>query len=221
MAIYEFPPIESADEDGFLAIGGDLEISSLLLAYSQGIFPWPISDETPIAWFSPDPRGVLFYDQMKMTSSFTKFLKKTNYSFKFNLNFEEVIKRCASLKNRKDQAATWITDEIISAYTNLFHHGFAYSAETYENDILIGGLYGVCIGSFISGESMFFEKTNASKFALYSLMNYLKQKEINWLDTQMVTSVVEQFGGVSIKRRDYISLLNQSLNKKPKEKVFP
>lgn len=210
MAIVEFPPIESADEHGLLAIGGDLEIDSLLLAYSQGIFPWPISEEYPLAWFSPDPRGILAFDKLHLSKSLRKFLKKNPYEVRFNTNFEAVIMNCARVK-RNDQSSTWITQEIINSYIELHRQGYAYSIETYRDDILVGGVYGVCINRFYSGESMFHTEDNASKVALVSLLYLLKQRDIGWIDTQMVTPVVETLGGLEIPRETFLQMLNVSL----------
>lgn len=210
MAIIEFPPIDSADEHGLLALGGDLEIDSILLAYSQGIFPWPISDEYPLAWFSPDPRGILAFDKLHLSKSFKKFLKKNPYEVRFNTSFEAVIRSCAK-SPRSDNAGTWITDDIIKAYIELHKEGYAYSVETYLDDVLVGGVYGVCINRFYSGESMFHTKDNASKVALVSLLYKLKQQDIGWLDTQMVTPVVESLGGLSIPRETYLKMLENSL----------
>lgn len=210
MAIVEFPPIESADEHGLVAIGGDLEIDSLLLAYSQGIFPWPISEEYPLAWFSPDPRGILAFDKLHLSKSLRKFLKKNPYEIRFNTNFEAVIMNCARVK-RNDQSSTWITQEIINSYIELHRQGYAYSIETYRDDILVGGVYGVCINRFYSGESMFHTEDNASKVALVSLLYLLKQRDIGWIDTQMVTPVVETLGGLEIPRETFIKMLNVSL----------
>lgn len=210
MAIVEFPPVESADEHGLIAVGGDLEIDSLLLAYSQGIFPWPISEEYPLAWFSPDPRGILAFDHLHLSKSFRKFLKKNPYEVKFNTNFEAVIMNCARIK-RNDQSTTWITPKIINSYIELHKQGYAYSIETYRDNLLVGGVYGVCINRFYSGESMFHLEDNASKVALVSLMYMLKQREIGWLDTQMVTSVVESLGGQEIPRSTFLKMLDVSL----------
>jgi leucyl/phenylalanyl-tRNA--protein transferase len=210
MAIVAFPPVEEADEHGLLALGGDLEIESLLLAYTKGIFPWPINDEYPLAWFSPDPRGILAFDKLHLSKSFRKFLKKNPYQVRFNTNFEAVIMNCAKVK-RSDQSSTWISGEIINAYIELFKHGFAYSCETYLGDRLVGGVYGVCINHFYSGESMFHFEDNASKVALVSLMYMLKQRDIKWLDTQMVTPVVQSLGGAEIPREVYLKMLKVSL----------
>ena len=211
MAITEFPPIDSADEHGLLALGGDLEIESLLLAYSNGIFPWPISDEYPLAWFSPDPRGILAFEKLHLSKSFRKFLKKNPYEIRFNTNFEAVIMNCAGVK-RPDQASTWINKEIIDAYIKMHQQGYAYSIETYLDDRLVGGVYGVCINRFYSGESMFHLEENASKVALVSLMYSLNQRNIGWLDTQMVTPVIEALGGIEIPRDTFLKMVNQSIN---------
>ena len=210
MAIVDFPPVENADVHGLLALGGDLEIDSLLLAYSKGIFPWPISEEYPLAWFSPDPRGILFYDKLHLSKSFRKFLRHNPYEIKFNTNFESVILNCARVK-RQQQESTWITDDILTAYIELFKAGFAYSVESYLDDRLVGGVYGVCINNFFSGESMFHIEDNASKVALVSLMYTLKQRDIGWLDTQMVTPVVKALGGLEIDREIYLKMLEKSL----------
>lgn len=210
MAIAGFPPVESADEHGLLALGGDLEVESLLLAYSQGIFPWPISKEYPLAWFSPDPRGILAFEKLHLSKSLKKFLINNPYEVRFNTNFEAVIMNCALVK-RSDNQGTWITDEIINGYIELYKRGFAYSVETYEDDHLVGGVYGVCINRFYSGESMFHKADNASKVALISLLYQLHQKGIGWLDTQMVTPVVESLGGVEIPRETYLKMLKIAL----------
>lgn len=210
MAIAGFPPVDTADEHGLLALGGDLEIESLLLAYSQGIFPWPISKEYPLAWFSPDPRGILTFEKLHIAKSLRKFLRKNPYEIRFNTNFEAVIMNCALVK-RSDNQGTWITQEIIDSYINLFKKGFAYSVETYENDQLVGGVYGVCINRFYSGESMFHKADNASKVALIALLYQLHQKGIGWIDTQMVTPVVEALGGIEIPRDTYLNMLKIAL----------
>lgn len=215
MAIAAFPPVETADEHGLIALGGDLELESLLMAYSQGIFPWPISKEYPLAWFSPNPRGILTFDSLHIGQSLRKFLRKNPYEIKFNTNFEAVIRACAQTprpdQNGIDGMNTWITEDIIEAYINLFKHGFAYSSETYFEGELVGGVYGVCINRFYSGESMFYHKENASKVALVSLLYSLHQKEINWLDTQMVTPVVKSLGGHEVPRETFLKMLARSI----------
>ncbi|EQC44465.1 leucyltransferase [Bacteriovorax sp. BSW11_IV] len=215
MPIVQFPPIDKADENGLLALGGDLAPESLLLAYSQGIFPWPLGDDYPMAWFSPDPRGVLLLKNFHIPRSLIKFMKKSHYKVTFNQDFLGVMRGCQELTNRKDQSDTWITEEIIEGYYNLFKEGYAYSVECYDNEELVGGLYGVCINSFFSGESMFFRKENASKVVLVKLFEKFQDMGVPMLDTQMVTSVVKAMGGEEIKRKDYIKLLQSALSQEP------
>lgn len=210
MPIINFPPIHLADKDGFLALGGDLDIDSLLLAYSRGIFPWPISEEYPLAWFTPDPRGILSFEDLHISKSLQKLINKNIYRVEYNHDFSEVIKQCCISKNRKDND-TWITQEIIKAYTQLFYHGFAYCVEVYNVDNkLVAGLYGVSFGDYFSGESMFFLESNTSKIAVVSLMKHLKTKGIDWLDTQMVTPVLKTLGGKEIPRSDFLHMIEKA-----------
>lgn len=206
-----FPPVDSADEDGLVAVGGDLEVDTLIEAYRQGIFPWPLSvhplnKELPHTWFSPDPRGILFFENLHVPKSFIKFLKKTPFKVTFNQAFSEVIKSCARIP-RKNQPGTWITPAIIEAYENLFQAGLAYSVEVWRGENLVGGLYGVTMGTFISGESMFTLEDNAGKQGLYTLANLLHERGVEWIDTQMVTAVVEQLGGIYVPREEFLQLL--------------
>ncbi|MBC7714426.1 MAG: leucyl/phenylalanyl-tRNA--protein transferase [Rhizobacter sp.] len=212
MAIADFPPVESADEHGLLALGGDLEVDSLLLAYSRGIFPWPISEEYPLAWFSPNPRGILAFEKLHISKSLKKFLKANPFEIKFNTNFEQVIMNCAMVA-RADNQGTWITQEIIDSYVRLHKEGYAYSVETYLDGNLVGGVYGVCINRFYSGESMFHKADNASKVALIALLYSLNQQNIGWLDTQMVTPVVESLGGIEIPRETYLKMLEVAIKR--------
>ena len=214
-----FPSVESADEDGLLAIGGDLEIDTLITAYQHGIFPWPVSLDLPLAWFSPNPRGILFAEKIHVSKSFSKFLKKTTFKVTFNQAFSQVIKLCA-LSARKNQSSTWITSDIIDGYEKLFKAELAYSVEVWNADNLIAGLYGVCMGNFVSGESMFTKEDNASKLALYSLMVRLKEKKVTWLDTQMVTSVVEGFGGMYISRPEFLQMISKKDWTRKRSEIF-
>lgn len=214
-----FPPVESATEDGLVAVGGDLEIDTLVAAYQQGIFPWPVSVDLPLAWFSPNPRGVLDISELHVSKSFAKFLKKNIYQVTFNQAFDEVINQCARMY-RKNQPSTWITPDIILGYENLFKRQLAYSVEVWDDKELVGGLYGVCMGDFVSGESMFSKVDNASKYALYALLLRFKDKGIEWLDTQMVTSVVEGFGGKYISRPDFLARLEQKDWTKKRDEIF-
>lgn len=212
MAIVDFPSISEANEDGLLAIGGDLEIASLHLAYSRGIFPWPISKTHPLAWFSPDPRGALYLKDLHFSRSLLKEIKRFKGTVTFNKDFETVIRKCAMVA-RKDQSSTWIIDEMIQAYLDFHKAGYAYSVEVWEDDQLTGGIYGVHIGKFIAGESMFYEKTNASKIAFYYLMEKLRSKDIHFYDTQMITPVTKSFGAIEIPRDKFILELSTLINK--------
>lgn len=208
-----FPAVETASEDGLVAVGGDLEVDTLLEAYRSGIFPWPVATYPmniglPHTWFSPDPRGILDFKELHVSKSFRKFLNKTTYIVTFNKAFSEVISHCASMQ-RKNQPGTWITPDIQNAYKNLFQEGYAYSVEVWDKNKLVGGLYGVTIGTFVSGESMFTLEDNASKQGLYTLIKHLESKNIQWLDTQMVTEVVKQFGGIYVPRPVFISRLKE------------
>lgn len=216
-----FPPVDSADPDGIVAIGGDFEIDMLMSAYSQGIFPWPVSKKYPHVWFSPDPRGIIDFKLLHLPRSFKKFLKTTNFRVTFNQDFPSVIKACSRVP-RKGQTDTWITDEIVKAYTNLFNNNLAYSVEVWNKEsVLVGGLYGVSMGEFFSGESMFMTEDNASKLALYSLVTHLETKNIKFLDTQMITDVVEQFGGIYIPREDFIKKINALNWYQDRSEIFP
>jgi leucyl/phenylalanyl-tRNA--protein transferase len=202
-----FPPLHSASEEGLLAIGGDLELETLLTAYTQGIFPWPVSDDSPLTWFSPDPRGLLEFSDLHTSRSFQRFLRNTNLTVSFNQNFTDVITTCANIK-RKHESGTWISQEIIDGYTEMFNNGFAYCVEIKEDETLVGGLYGICIGELISGESMFHTVDNASKLAIHSLVKKVQSKGVKWIDTQMVTPIIESFGGKEIPREKFINKIN-------------
>ena len=213
MTILEFPPIEASTPEGLLALGGDLEISSLLLAYSQGIFPWPISSEYPLAWFSPDPRGMLFYRDLHISKGLKKILAKNDFHIKVDHNFQLVIQKCASAIRNDSASGTWITPELMAAYINLHNAGFAHSIEAYDKDNnLAGGMYGVFLRGSFSGESMFYEQDNASKACLVWAMNFLNTHGIPWMDTQMVSPVVRALGGQEVQREKFIHLLKQAQN---------
>jgi leucyl/phenylalanyl-tRNA--protein transferase len=214
-----FPPLENANEDGLLAMGGNLDSDTLITAYKNGIFPWPVEDGYPMTWFAPDPRGIIDFNDFKISKSLKKFLKNSNYKIVFNYDFEQVITRCSVIK-RKHESGTWIYQDIINAYTELFNQGLAYSVAVFEDDIIIGGLYGVCIGEIISGESMFHKKDNASKVALFYLIEKLKEKGIKFIDTQMVTPVIESFGGKVIERDEFMKRINKLDSLRSRESIF-
>lgn len=207
-----FPSVESATEEGLLAIGGSYSLDMLLNAYHEGIFPWPINtsgdEELILAWFSPNPRGLLYGENFRISRSFTKFLKRHPYRVSFNQNFQKVIENCKKV-HEKINKGTWITNDLIEGYLLMHQKKMAYSVEVFEGEELIGGLYGVNIGHYVTGESMFHKKDNASKLALYSLMMKLKEAKISWLDTQMVTPILDSLGGKEYPRADFIRELKE------------
>lgn len=209
MASICFPSPSTANEDGLVFVGGDVTKDNILAAYSSGIFPWPVSVNLPMTWFSPDPRGVIFVDGFRVNNSLKKFLKRTTFSFSMNKKFKEVMKGCAEHHEfyKSNPYGTWITPEMIEGYNSLFNAGNAYSVEVWDGDDLVGGVYGVCIKKFFSAESMFFKKPNASKFALVELMNFLDKKNIEMLDIQMITPTTESLGAVEIPRINFLSKL--------------
>ena len=204
-----FPPVTEADEEGILAIGGDLSTQRLLLAYRNGIFPW-YSDDEPIIWWCPNPRFVLFPDEIKISKSMRAVIKKQTYSFTINNCFNNVIKNCKTI-NREGQSGTWISEEFIDAYTNLHNLGYALSAETWKNNKLVGGLYGVKMGNIFFGESMFSLSPNASKFAFIQLVQHLKNEGVKLIDCQVYTNHLESLGAKMIDRNDFMRLLEQHL----------
>ncbi len=202
-----FPPIETATEDGLIGVGGDLKVETLVAAYSQGIFPWPISSEYPLTWFSPDPRGILMVNEFHCSRSFKKFVKNTDLIVRFNCDFAAIMKACQEAV-RPTQHSTWITHPMVKAYVKLFEAGHAFCVGIYQNELLVGGLYGVKIGQYYAGESMFHQVDNASKLALYALMEKFKEHDIPWLDTQMVTEITSAMGAKEIPR-SYFLMLHQ------------
>ncbi len=209
-----FPNPRLADSHGLLAVGGDLSTERLLLAYENGIFPW-YSEDQPILWFSPDPRLVLFPDKFQVSRSLQKTIKKNLFDVKFDTNFEQVIIECSKIE-RKDQDGTWITSDMIEAYINLHKKGYAHSVETYDNDELVGGLYGVSLGGAFFGESMFHKIKDASKVALYYLIQKVKQWEFDFIDSQVVTEHMKSLGSQEISRNKYLELLSKTLKKESK-----
>jgi len=204
-----FPHPESAGKDGLLAMGGDLDPYSLLLAYRFGIFPW-YNEGDPILWWSPDPRCVLYPQEVKIPKSMHRCFKKQIFQLKFDHDFETVIKMCKQIK-RKGQGGTWITDDMEHAYNLLFDLNYAHSVEVYQNDQLVGGLYGLSIGDIFYGESMFSMVSNASKYALISLCLYLRKKEFRIIDCQQVTNHLLFMGAVEMPRQRFMQLLRQNL----------
>lgn len=197
-----FPDPELADEDGLLAVGGDLSADRLLLAYRNGIFPW-YSDETPILWYAPHERFVLFPEKVKISSTMRKLLNTEKFRITIDQAFPEVIKACANIP-REGEPGTWITSDMQAAYINLFRLGYAHSVEVWENELLVGGLYGVLINDVFCGESMFSKVSNASKAALIWLC---QNKDYSLIDCQVYTSHLESLGAEFISRSSYLGYL--------------
>ena len=198
-----FPNPELADEDGLLAVGGDLTIERLLLAYNNGIFPW-YSDETPILWYSPHQRFVIYPEKVRITKSMAKIMRGGTFQFSINRCFEDVIENCATII-RGEAVGTWITDEMRGAYVNMHKAGFAHSVEVWQNENLIGGLYGIVINDVFCGESMFSKASNASKAALIHLCQHGNFKLI---DCQLQNDHLVSLGGEFVSRKDYMEMLH-------------
>lgn len=202
-----FPDPKQGDAQGLLAIGGDLSAQRLLAAYRQGIFPW-FQSGTPILWWSPDPRLILSPYHFKISHSLKKTLKRA-YRFTMDTAFAEVIAACATVNDRT--AKTWITSQMLRAYTELHHLGYAHSCEIWDEEQLIGGLYGVSLGRAFFGESMFHRRQDASKLALYHLCQKLLAWEFDFIDCQLPTEHLQSLGAIAISRREFLDKLEQSL----------
>jgi len=202
-----FPPVELAEPEGLLAIGGDLSPQRLLLAYSSGIFPW-YNHGDPILWWSPDPRCVLFPAELKVSRSLAKVLRAERFEVTFNRAFQQVMTTCGELRRHQGDG-TWITAEMIEAYCHLHELGFAHSVESWQDGELVGGLYGVCLGRCFFGESMFHTVSNASKVAFVTLVRRLAQLGYRIIDCQQTTTYLLSMGAVEIPRSEFIRRLRQ------------
>ena len=203
-----FPPVHLSEPDGLLAIGGDLSPERLLVAYQNGIFPWYEGEH--ILWWCPDPRFVLFPDDLKVSKSMQALLKKDVFEFTINKAFKEVIHNCKQTK-RQGQGGTWITDEVEKAYFKMHKLGNAHSAETWKDGKLVGGLYGIKLGKVFFGESMFSKASNASKFAFIKYVQQLKSENVYLIDCQVYTSHLESLGAAMIPREKFVGLLQKLL----------
>lgn len=210
MVIRDFPSPEESDPQGLLGIGGDLEVETLLNAYAQGIFPWPLNDGT-LAWFSPPERFLLFFDQFHVPERLKRLKRQQRYQITFNRACPEVIRQCRVARNRKRQSGTWITKAMEQAYCDLHAAGFCQSCEVWRENHLVGGVYGVSIGRMFAGESMFHREPNTSKIALCSLVEELARLGVRWLDCQVRTPLLEHFGARSIPRHDFLQLLGEAV----------
>ena len=199
-----FPPPAGAEEDGLLAVGGDLSAQRLLLAYSNGIFPW-FNEDTEILWWCPKKRFVIFPKEIQISRSMKKFMKKTNLTVTMNRDFDGVIESCRKL--REENEGTWITDGMEHAYKALHELGYAASVEVYDGEHLVGGLYGVVIGRCFFGESMFSMVPNASKLALICLAKRLQELGFYFIDCQFHTEHLERMGGRYISYEEYMQYM--------------
>lgn len=202
---YIFPHPSNADKHGIVAYGGDLNPLRILEAYKSGIFPWFESDQN-LMWWSPDPRMILYTDKFKVSKSFKAFLKKSNYKVTFNKDFELVINSCANIK-RINQKGTWITEGLIKSFIDLHKMGKAISVEVWEDDDIVGGLYGLDLDDIFCGESMFSKSSNASKIALYYLTKELRKNNYRFIDCQVPSEHLKSLGGEIISRSNFLDLL--------------
>lgn len=197
-----FPDPRKADGEGLVAIDGDLSVARLLLGYRSGIFPWTVN---PVSWWSPDPRAILELEDFRAPRSLSKLVRKAPFRITTNVAFRTVMERCA--EETPERGESWITPEFIEAYGRLHDQGHAHSVECWQADELVGGIYGVSVGGFFAGESMFHRVSNASKIALYHLVDRLRGCGFQLFDIQMITPVTQMLGAVEISRNDYLKRL--------------
>jgi len=204
-----FPPPHLAQSNGLLAVGGDLSVKRLLLAYRMGIFPW-FSDDEPILWWSPNPRLVLYPDEIRISKSLKKVIRKKVFDITLDAAFPQVITACAHNRRRKGEG-TWITKEMIDAYCKFHEQGYAHSAEAWCDGELVGGLYGIALGRCFFGESMFTRTSNASKAVFVALVMFLKKRAFEVIDCQMTTEHLMRFGAREIARKKFLTQLKSAL----------
>jgi leucyl/phenylalanyl-tRNA--protein transferase len=206
-----FPPAEYSDENGIVAIGGDLSPERLLNAYSKGIFPW-YTEEEPILWWSPDPRFVLFPEEIKISKSMRQVINREIFTISYDRAFSDVITGCR--KPRNSQPGTWITDEMVDGYTRLHEMGYAHSVEAWQDGKLAGGLYGISLGLCFFGESMYADVSNASKAAFITLVKKLSGLGFRIIDCQIYTEHLKNLGAKSIPRKRFLSIIGEDLKYK-------
>lgn len=217
MAIYllsedelAFPNPRMATSQGILALGGDLSPERLILAYQHGIFPWFNPDE-PILWWSPDPRFVLFPEELKVSKSMRPYFNQKKFDVTFDRHFEEVMRNCQNASRKGQMGETWITEDMIEAYVRLYDMGLAHSVEVWKGDEIVGGLYGIALGKCFFGESMFTKVSNASKFGFISLVRKLREKSYWLVDCQQQTRHLGSMGARSIPREEFLTILDKNL----------
>lgn len=205
-----FPDPREAEPDGLISIGGDLSPARVLLAYHYGIFPW-YSDDQPYLWWSPDPRMLVYPSQFHVSKTLKRKLKSDEYQVRFDTNFAAVIRSCAEIPRRHEDG-TWITEEMIHAYSELHRMGYAHSVEVYRDEKLIGGQYGLSLGRAFFGESMFSRERDASKIAFANLAALLKSWDFDFIDCQLPTEHLKSLGGVEVPRLQYLEMLDKTLD---------
>lgn len=210
---YSFPDPSLSNPDGLLALGGDLAPERLLEAYKLGIFPWYNSDD-PILWWSPDPRLVLFPQELRISKSMRPYFNQPKFQISFDQSFSAVMRGCQEME-RAHQAGTWINEDIIEAYTELHHMGHAHSVEVWQDGQLVGGLYGISLGKFFFGESMFARASNASKFGFISLVRWLQAQDFQLIDCQQETAHLMSLGARAISRSEFMAKLQENLAHHP------
>ncbi len=219
MAVYYLPPEPifpdplTEEVDDIVAIGGNLSPETIIIAYKKGIFPW-YDENSPILWWSPDPRLVLFPHELHIQKRLKRLIRQKRFHIGINTAFERVINLCASLRREKGEG-TWLIPEMVQAYTELHHLGYAHCVETWEKGKLVGGLYGVSLGRVFFGESMFYKVSNASKVAFVSLVLFLRRAGYYMIDCQQVTSHLIRFGARPIPRRSFLLRLKESIAVSP------
>ena len=206
-----FPPVDRASREGLLAVGGDLRPERILAAYRHGIFPW-YNEGEPILWWSPDPRAVLFPDKLHISRSLKRRLRSNDFTVTLDTCFRTVMEQCAGPRPQYPEGGTWITDDMLEAYTGLHELGHAHSVETWQGGRLVGGLYGLAIGGAFFAESMFTKVDDASKVALARLVRQLHVWKFQLIDCQQSSPHVMRFGAEEIPRRDFVRLLSQALS---------
>ena len=213
-----FPPPEYAEENGLLAVGGDLSEERLLLAYAMGIFPW-YSEDSPILWWSPDPRLILIPGELKISRSLKQTIKKGIYEVTMDKAFAQVVINCAEVHRKKD-GDTWITQDMLDAYRRLHDSGVAHSVESWYRGELSGGLYGVALGGAFFGESMFTRRTDASKVAFVNLVQYLVQRDFELIDCQVTTEHLMSFGAKRVPRSKFLEILRRALRRPTRRGIW-
>jgi leucyl/phenylalanyl-tRNA---protein transferase len=208
MPSFNFPNPSLADPDGLLAVGGNLEPETLLSAYQQGIFPW-FDEDTPILWWSPDPRAILEFDNLYISKRLARTIRTNKFQVTFNQDFDAVVKGCTY----RPEEGTWITPEVANAYGEFHRRGHAHSVEVWQQGVLVGGLYGVAIGGLFAGESMFSTVSDASKIALVALVSKLKEKGYQLFDLQIINEHTSTMGATEIPRYNYLARVKSAIKK--------